>query len=187
MKTELKIIKFFIENNSKQYSINQVAKELGISYKVAFQIISRNIEKGAIKAEKVGNINLCSFNFKFDENIFLTEKLRYDLLKDRKIISVKREVKHLSPLSIVLLFGSYAKGTAHKNSDVDLCIIGNIDFESLNILPYDLHVLDFSYEEFTEMLLSKKPNVAHEIVKNNIILRGIENYYSIFENEDIKR
>lgn len=41
-----------------------------------------------------------------------------------KILNFVRDLKKDNlPIKKVMLFGSYAKGTSHKHSDIDLCVI----------------------------------------------------------------
>ena len=42
-----------------------------------------------------------------------------------------------------------------------------------------MEIHEFTSKEFISMIEKTQSNVGHEIVKNNIILYGIENYYSL--------
>jgi hypothetical protein len=52
----------------------------------------------------------------------------------------------------------------------------------LNIFPYDIHSVFLTFEEFKEVILKKEFNVVNETIKKNIILNGIEDYYSFLFN-----
>ena len=91
-----------------------------------------------------------------------------------------------SPDYSLVLFGSYAKGKADKHSDLDIAIITPIEnkekAESImnsikRTTSLNLHPLEFTYKDFIEMLSSKENNVGKEIVKNNIIFKGYEQFY----------
>ena len=99
---------------------------------------------------------------------------------------VKEDVTSLNyPFLIVLIFGSYIKGTKTDKSDIDLCIISddkiksNKLIEKLSLLPFNIEIQNFTVEEFEAMLKIKENNVGKEIIKNNILLFGIENYYNL--------
>ena len=49
----------------------------------------------------------------------------------------------------------------------------------LELLPLKLEIHDFTVDEFESMLKTKEDNIGKEIVKNNIILYGLENYYNL--------
>jgi hypothetical protein len=42
----------------------------------------------------------------------------------------------------------------------------------------ELHSLEFTYDEFIDMLKTKENNVGKEIIKNSIILSGYEQFYN---------
>lgn len=44
---------------------------------------------------------------------------------DKEIESIKNQIVELMSPKAIILFGSQAKGTANKKSDIDLCVIKN--------------------------------------------------------------
>ncbi|KZX15590.1 nucleotidyltransferase domain-containing protein [Methanobrevibacter curvatus] len=84
----------------------------------------------------------------------------------------------------MLLFGSYAKNTHNKHLDVDLMIICDEKYQKnigrkLNILPFDIHPIFLTFEEFIDLSSRKEFTVISEALKQNIILYGIEDYYQL--------
>lgn len=63
--------------------------------------------------------------------------------------------------------------------DISKKIVSN-----LSILPLDLHILNFTSKDFSEILNSREFNVGLEIKKNYIILKVFENYYNIIKDEE---
>jgi len=115
---------------------------------------------------------------------------RKDILRDKNFAvilgSFKRAIK--SKLYVLLLFGSYAKRTQTKSSDIDLMFICPDGLEdafekyinrTARSMPMPLHTLVFSESQFIEMVNAKESNVGHEALKNNVILYGIEQYYGL--------
>ena len=51
----------------------------------------------------------------------------------RTIVNYVDDVKNAMPIDRVFLFGSYAKGNADSNSDIDICFFSN-SFENQNSL-----------------------------------------------------
>ena len=86
---------------------------------------------------------------------------------------------------IVLAFGSIVKKTNIQKSDIDICIISDNKLKTqeliskLGLLPLKLEIQNFSVKEFESMLEKKQNNLASEIIKNNVILYGVENYYNL--------
>ena len=188
MQTELKIIKYFIENK-KPKTIREIAKQIKADYKITHTATQRLIQKNILQAQTIGKSSLCSLNEKyFGIEVYEAEDERKEnILKNSNIKQLYKEIisKVNTGFFILLLFGSYAKNKQTKTSDIDLMFISNDkDFESkisniLSLLPLKTHALVFTEEEFIRMKDSKKSNVIQEAIESNIILYGIEAYYRI--------
>jgi predicted nucleotidyltransferase len=186
----IRILKLLIENNSKQFSIFEISKILKLDYKQTFVKIKKLEREKLINLKKIGNTNQIIFNFKFAPEVLEIETLRKNEILNNKNLKVilKRLEDFKNPFSCLILFGSYAKKTNTKNSDIDLCLISDNELfnkeveKSLNSIPLDIQLLTFTTNEFKSMLNSKKIDVSDEIIKNNIILKGVENFYSLIEN-----
>jgi predicted nucleotidyltransferase len=182
----LQILRILIENNTEKFSIRQIALKRKINYKSAYQnIIKLNKEK-IIQIEKTGNTTFCSFNHKFDCSVFEVEYLRRkELLKNKNFNVIYQQLNSSNQQFILLLFGSYAKGSNTGNSDIDLLLITdnpkNIE-EQLKVLPLPIHLTTISTTEFKIMLESKKFSVVSEAIIHKIILFGIEDYYRLINN-----
>ena len=96
-----------------------------------------------------------------------------------------------NPFFTVVLFGSYAKGTYDKQSDLDLLFImpdGSFENElsssiaSVNrISPLGIHEIIITYGEFISMLKEKNLNVAKEVLESHLIFYGSEAFYKMLE------
>lgn len=186
----VEILKLLIGRNSERFSINQISKLRRINYKTAYLSVKKLEKLQLIKAEKLGNTTNCSFSFRSHPLTYEAEISRRDYffigrkgfaVLYRQLLNVK------NPFFCVLLFGSYAKGTQSKGSDIDLAVICSENiFEhvqrEISILPLKLHLLPFTPEEFIASLKTTEFNVCHEIKKNNIILVGIESYYEVLRH-----
>jgi len=184
---KLSILRLLIENPEKDYSIRKIALERNINYRSAYEMVKRLEKEGVVNVRKYGNVSIVKFNHNFNESVFLVENQRKkELLKNKNLRVLYRRIKEIkNPFFICVVFGSYAKGTARKGSDLDLCVITNeekVDREIntiLDITPFEIHYLKFSSDEFIKMLKTTEFNVGKEIVKNKIILKGIEGFYEL--------
>ena len=190
MNNKLKILRFLLENRNKTFSINQISKSLKINYKIIFDDI-KNLEKEKlIQIKKLGNSNQCSFNNSFSHRIMQVENIRKsELLKNQDVNVLHNDLNQVkNPFFILLVFGSYAKNIQTKSSDIDLCLItdnkkiNQTTNQILSTIPLKIHLLEFTTDEFSQMLITKKENVGKEILNNNIILHGIENFYNLIKN-----
>lgn len=184
------IIKYLIEHKEKELSILGISKALRIDYKNVYMIIKRLEKESLIKLETFGNSKRVKLINEINPKIFEAEyNRRKNLLKDRNMLIMLNDIEKISSkYYVLLLFGSYAKKTQTKNSDIDLMFIvpeGKEDtFEKeINIitstLPLPIHFLIFSEKQFKEMINSNEHNVGKEALRDNIILYGIEMYYEL--------
>jgi predicted nucleotidyltransferase len=96
-----------------------------------------------------------------------------------EISSIKDQIVSIYTPSRIVLFGSQAKGTATKRSDIDLCIIKNTDNKRkllidmyLNIessKPFDL--LLYTEDEWNECV-NDTTSFAYLINKRGIVIYG---------------
>lgn len=183
-----KILKFLIKNKEKSFSINEISKVLKIDYKLTYINVKKLGEEKTIKIEDLGNIKRCSFDNSFNNDVFIVENERKkELLKNKDFLITYNDLGKINKQFILLLFGSYAKGTANKHSDIDLILISSKDDakfveRELNLIPLKIHLTPVMYEDFIEMLKTKESTVISEAIKKNIILFGIEDYYRLLQN-----
>ena len=86
---------------------------------------------------------------------------------------------------IIIVAGSYAKGTQSKKSDIDIVIIPKTDamhkqkaLENLTLTFFPpIHPLSFTRQDFIDMLLSKKENFGKEVFRNHLIFSNAERYH----------
>jgi len=186
------VLKLLLSDSQEQYTIRAIAHKTGIDYKTTYLIVKQLTEEKTIITQKAGQATLCSVNQEeFNSDIFRAEYLRrQDLLrnKDLNVLYKRIDDDIKEPFFILLLFGSYAKANARKQSDIDLLLITDRkkikkDMRHiLSLLPLRTHLIDFSSAEFLSMLRTTDFNVGKEAVKNNIILSGIEGYYKLIHD-----
>jgi len=187
---ETEILRLLIENKNKDLSINSIAKLLKKDYKNAHNVIKRLEKRSLISLIPFGRSYRVTLNNKVHPLIFEAEyERRSELLKNKDIAVMLESFKNLkTKLFVLLVFGSYAKKTSTKRSDIDLLFIipdaveEKIERDIQNIastLPLKLHLNIFNEADFNAMKNSKEVTVGSEAMMHNIILHGIESYYEI--------
>ena len=181
-----KLLKYLIENKAPQ-SIMKTSRAILVDYKNTHNIVNE-LQSEIVSKEKIGNTNLIKLNLVPNQEIFSVENKRTTqfLKENRQLELVKQDTESINyPFFIILVFGSYVKKTRTEKSDIDVCMICDNKekteklISKLGLLPIKLEIHDFTADEFEQMLKTKEENVAKEIVKKNIILYGIENYYNL--------
>ena len=54
--------------------------------------------------------------------------------------------------------------------------------ETAELMPLNIHLTTTTYNSFIQMIKSNELTVGSEVLKNNIILIGIEDYYRLLKN-----
>ena len=180
------ILRLLIERQQDLWSIRKISITRKINYKSAYHAVAKLEKEGILSIQKIGNTKSCSFNLHFNPRVLEVEYLRREeLVQNKNFKVIYNDLKRLAFPFIALLFGSYAKGTQTKHSDIDLLIIAEQEKEissTLSIRPLNIHSTIIKPEEFMQMAKSKEFSVVSEALKKNIILIGIEDYYRLLEN-----
>ena len=187
LKPKERIIKNLIENKNPR-SILTLSGSAVVDYKNTYNIVNELQSEGIIIKETMGNTSPIRINLFPNQEIFNVENKRTQefLFQNPKLKLIQKDIEELNyPFMIVLLFGSYVKKTKTESSDIDICIISDNKEkikelrDKLNLLSLKLEIHEFTAKEFISMIEKTQKNLGHEIVKNNIILYGIENYYNL--------
>lgn len=192
--TENKILGNLLRAPLESKSMHQIAGETGLSYVTVFKIIPLLSKKELIRLEKKGKSSLISVNLEKADisrlsSAALYEKRRF-LRKHLDIHVLMNDMEEaLSGLFyILILFGSYAKGTYKESSDIDLLFVvpqremiekfkEKVNKE-LAIHPKEVDFGVVIMEDLKEML-NQKYTVGRAAFMHGIVLFGAEHYYSL--------
>ncbi len=200
--TLLKIMKLFRMNLDKGMTILEISKKLNIGYRPAYNHINEMFDNGMININKVGRAKQCFLNLKSEKtrhvlgevDILRKEKL-YKKTKLKNILKKlikKLTEKHISKIQSIVLFGSYAKGKAVKDSDIDLLFIVS-DMKDKNLREaIERECAGFQHshnvkvsplitdgKEFKKMLKAEEMNVGKDVREYGIALYGSEFFWMI--------
>jgi len=185
------IIRYLIEKKNEELNILKISKAVHMDYKNVHVIITRLEKKSLVTLESFGQSRRVTLVSQIHPLIFEAEyHRRKELLKDKNLAVMLSDLKKAVPSKcyVLLIFGSYAKKTQTKSSDIDLMFIVPDGKEELfekdinqaaRMLPLPIQYLVFSEKQFLEMIHARQSNVGHEALSNNLILYGIETYYEM--------
>ena len=174
---KLGVLRLLIENPEKDYSIRKIALERKINYRSAYEIVKKLEKEGVIDVKKYGNVSVVKFNNNFNESVFIAENQRKeDFLKNKDFKVLYRRVREIkNPFFICVVFGSYAKGTARKGSDLDLWIKIDKDLSDLDLAKINKE-LSKRMEVSVEVLVATPERMEH-------LRKNVESlYYSLFNS-----
>jgi len=176
------ILSKFLRDYNKEIYGRELTNITFLSQKNIALTLDELEKDGILKSRKSGNIRYYKLNLENTEIkdvILILETLKkIDFFKkQRKIASLFKTDNR-----IVGIFGSYAKGTQKKESDIDIFIIGNKlkeDYDKLGEkLDLNINIKYFPENEFINLIKSKD-NLIKEIIKDHILIFNIENLINL--------
>lgn len=201
MLTLEKILQLYSTDPKAEFTIRQISQELDIAYGHVYERINKFIQQGFFIVKKVGKANICTLNIR---NTALSTKMadvsasecKDFLSKDsitakflNEFIDKVEKKTNFSTYSIVL-FGSFAKGTNHLKSDIDILILVSNKKEFDDIIHQECGSLEMQYgkninpvivtpQMYLKMMQSPEENIGKQVLKNKTILSGGEKYWQL--------
>ncbi len=183
MDNNLKIINYLGKKPGEEFTMHKLSMATGIPYATFHRTIKAM--KGLVKIKAIGKSNVVSL----DTNnaaiksylVISSEEERKDFLKKQPIIN--KIAAELAVKDIVLLFGSYAKGSQRESSDIDLMVINKKGERTMSFSKYELlfkkkiNPIFLSKQEFIQMLKDPSENVGKQALKQHIVLNNSENFW----------
>lgn len=192
MKLELKIVDLLARNAERKFTINEIAKTLKEYYSFVHKTVNKLTKDSVLIKERAGNSYLCSLNIGNEKALALMQLSEiekkdefFSKNKELKLILedfVKSAETHVNVISIVL-FGSYAKDAATKESDIDILLIGEanagIDTTTKEIYAKygkEINTIIMSPNDFKKQ---KDRAVIKEIINNHYIFYGVDKFVNL--------
>jgi len=201
--TLLKIIGLLRKSLDRGLTILEISKTLKIGYDPAYKHIIEMHKRNIITINKVGNAKQCSLNLSNNQarnllqelDLKLAENICKENPKIKNILEtliLKLTEKYIAEMQSIVLFGSYAKNTQKKDSDIDILFIIN-DLKDKQLREdIERECSSFEYSrnikisplitdiiEFKKMLAVKKLNVGKEAREYGVSFYGSEKFWRI--------
>jgi len=176
----LQILILFTKGYDKEYYVREVQKLLKISPRTAQLILEDLEKKGVLLSKTRGKIKIYSLKKENEISrayIILAEqyKLICFLNKKIEIKHLLREIKKISPNTTLVIFGSYAKGTEKRGSDLDILAIINGDFDKQSVKALEkMHTFKINIKTVKIDNFDKDDILIKEVWDNHIILQNSE-------------
>ncbi len=192
MNLTLKIVNFLSKNREKIFTINEISKELKQYYSYVNRVIDRLAKDRVIVRNKAGKAYLCTLNFENEKTLTLLSLSEieskdefYTKNKELKIIleDFVKSIEVKNNIVSMALFGSYAKGTATKESDIDILVIS----KEKTIIDKTTREISAKYgKEINAIIMSPKDfknqkdkPLIKEIISNHYILYGADKFVEL--------
>ena len=183
--TTLQILRLYRLNYAAQYYVREIAKLTGKSHVTLLPHLHRLEKDKILTSRTLGKNKMYSLNL---HNIMAKQYLLLAEVMESteywgEIFVIKKLTTELFTLGLsgaVILFGSYAKRTFHKDSDIDLLYIGTITEDEIQkikeigtIYGKIINIKNSTLEHF-EAGLRRRDALLTEIVKNHLLLHNGE-------------
>jgi predicted nucleotidyltransferase len=121
--SKVKILRFLVKSQA-QLNGREIAKNVGLSHVKAHTALKDLTKQGVVNMRSVGSSLVYWLN---EEHVLVKEIIRPAFEKEEGIFGqivqmIIREIKPPRPLSIIL-FGSFVRGGATADSDIDIAIV----------------------------------------------------------------
>lgn len=157
-----------INLQKKENHIRQIAKDIGINHMTTKRALDLLTKQNILNIRKQGKNHVYSLK-RTIETINAIKIAEYHKLTEflKKHPELRKDIEELSKTSsnLIVIFGSYAKNTQTRLSDIDLYSETRITHKRFSIKSGPF----------------KKGPLANEIIKDHIIIKGVDRFYEILE------
>ncbi len=169
----VKVLGYFLLNPKKRCYINELAKKLELDSGNLFRKLKELEEEGILVSEKRGNQRY----FRLNKDYHLLKELKHYYNAKYGIANLIREkLEKIKGVKEAYIFGSYAKDSLGRESDIDVLIVGSHSSLEVKrkILPLqkntgrEINIIDLSPEEFKQKK-RKKDEFIENIFSEEII------------------
>ena len=184
-----KILECFYRNKNKEIYFSEILRETKLTQNTTLKHLANLQKLGLIiSIKKIGNTfyrinpkNQLIFSI---FSYFDYKKLNELPFERRKSISNFLNKIQVNPL-IAIIFGSTAKGTFGKESDIDILLVYNKkeleesklkkDIEAITGIKLQTFIIDFEY--FKEQLIKEEDSVITHAIKTGFPITGNDKFY----------
>ncbi|MGQ9718233.1 MAG: nucleotidyltransferase domain-containing protein [Nitrososphaerales archaeon] len=186
--TTLKILGLYNNDYRRSLHLREIARETKVDVK-AIQLQLKRLEKMDVLSSvfKGRNKEYCpnminpitKYYMILAETLLSINYLTRNFLIKKTVNEIGNKIE-----GAIILFGSFAKGEATKESDVDLFILTdkkldrNALVEAGSLIGREISVKSSNKKQFLEGLKSNDP-LVREVVSNHILLKGIDDFCDI--------
>ena len=188
-KGRAKIVECFYRNREKELYFSEILRETKLTQNTTLKHLKALQEANLLTSiKKIGN-TFYKTNLKNPQIFSIFSYFDYKrfnglpLARKRAITEFLDKIE-IKPL-IMLVFGSTAKGTFGKESDIDILLVYNKKEEKEEKLRQDIEAITgakiqtfiISYNYFKEQILKKEDSVIVHAIKTGFVMSGHYNFY----------
>ncbi|MBI4698061.1 MAG: nucleotidyltransferase domain-containing protein [Nitrospirae bacterium] len=178
-RTRAKALSWFFTHSDESFFVRQLATILKEDSTNLSRELAALEKAGILSSSRHGNLKY----FQTNRNCSFFNELKGLILKTVGVIGeIKTVIENLPAVKFAFIYGSFAKAEEKADSDVDLIIIGDVDFDKLDSEINGLekmsgrtinHII-YDYKEFLTKKKAKDGFIMDVLKDEKIMLLGDE-------------
>ncbi|MEW5897284.1 MAG: nucleotidyltransferase domain-containing protein [Nanoarchaeota archaeon] len=171
----------------------EIETKSGFSHETTFRLLKKLVQEKHLKEKKVGKTNVYQFikdDLTYQIFVHYTTKKRLKF-KEKHFLNHNRLYEFLNEIQlegIAIIFGSFAKGTETKNSDLDLLCVTNKknvrEIAQTFKTKYNINIqaVVVKMSDFKNMKTDNPP-FWEDLIEYGIILDGLDYFFKeVYKN-----
>ena len=172
----MEILEYMARDIEKGYHASGIAKALKLNQKTVSNYLNKLQKQGMLAVKTEGRNKLFYFQRFNIKPILLNIETGKTLRFMRKHTAIEDIMRKLD-LKKSMIFGSYAKGTQHKDSDLDIFLVGDYNQkkvkEAEQTYGIDIQIHTTTDKNF-KAALKEKAILAGQVVKDHVMTGDYE-------------
>lgn len=174
------LFKLYFTNPDSEFYLRELERMLSIPVSMIRKELLRLEKENVFVSYKKGNLTY----YKVNKSYPLFSELKSIVFKTIGVQGLLEEaLRKIEGIETAFIYGSYAKASEKAGSDIDLCIIGNINEDMLvckineleKVLKREINYIMYTSKEFAEKKRKKDPFITELIQNSKIMLIGEKN------------
>jgi predicted nucleotidyltransferase len=177
--TRREILKLFFTHPDREYHLREVARSTGAGRGAVARELKVLSEAGILALERKANLSI----YRANRECPVFEEIHGLVIKTSGIADVlKCALYDLEGVSLAFIFGSVSRGELDNSSDVDVCIVGSVQYSDVSrVLNTAERILDrkvspvvYTTDEFHQKVSQKNRFITSVMAGSVIMLIGRE-------------
>ena len=179
-KNKAELLRIFFTNPEQSFYMQEIGRAIGKKPGVFQRTLNTLVNEGILKNERRANARY----FWINKECPLYEELKSIVFKTIGIQgSITSALSHLQEIRFAFIYGSYAKNKEHKDSDIDVMVIGSVDEDALiaqldqleNQLKREINYHLYTFNAFKLGIKNKDAFLLGILKEKKVMLSGEEN------------
>ena len=171
---ELEVLGLYLRNYAQQLYLREISRLAKLPLKNTQNVLNTLEKERILRSSLKGKNKYFSLNLNNIQTKLLL--LQAEVYKTYLFLETynafRTYLKAVSTQSLQVIFGSFARFTAEKDSDADLLVISKDEEKlPLHLLPYKVHMIKLTEDSFRKAT-EKQEALIKEIEENHVILNN---------------